>query len=234
MDVTIPTSNGSIGGYLAVPQPEVSGDGPWPGVVIVFDAFGMSDDIREIADRFATAGYFALVPNLYHRGGFVRCVQGVFRQLFNAEGQAFDDIEAARTELLSHPNSNGKVGVAGFCMGGGFALVTAARGFDASAPYYGPMPLDDSVFDDACPIVASFGGRDAGLRGAADKLDRLLTERDVPHDVKEYPKAGHGFANRLPVGPFAPLLRIAGLGYDHEANADAWKRVLAFFATHLR
>ncbi|GAA1683623.1 dienelactone hydrolase family protein [Fodinicola feengrottensis] len=233
MDVTIPTSAGSIHGYLAVPQPEVSGDGPWPAVVIVHDAFGMSDDVREIADRFGTAGYFALVPDLFHRGGFVRCVQSVFRQLLAAKGQAFDDIEAARQELLSHPNSNGKVGVAGFCMGGGFALVTAARGFDASAPYYGPMPRDESAFDDACPIVASFGGRDFGLRGAAAKLDQLLTEREVVHDVKEYAGAGHGFANRLPVGPFAPLMRIAGLGYDHDANQDAWRRVLTFFATHL-
>jgi carboxymethylenebutenolidase len=233
MDVTIPTSAGSIAGYLATPQPEVSGDGPWPAVVIVHDAFGLSDDIREIADRFSTAGYFALVPDLYARGGFVRCVQAVFRQLFAAEGQAFDDIDAARTELLSHPDCSGKVGVAGFCMGGGFALVTASRGFDASAPYYGPMPRHDDVFDEACPIVASFGGKDLGLKGSAEKLDRILTERGIVHDVKEYPDAGHGFANRLPVGPFAPLMRITGTGYHHGSTADAWRRVLAFFSTHL-
>jgi carboxymethylenebutenolidase len=233
VDVTIPTSAGSIIGYLSVPQRAVSGDGPWPGVVVIHDALGMSDDIREIADRFATAGYFALAPDLFHRGGFVRCVRSVFQQLFMAKGQAFDDIEAARQELLSHPECNGKVGVAGFCMGGGFALVTAARGFDASAPYYGPMPRDESAFDGACPIVASFGGRDRPLRGSAEKLDKLLAEREVVRDVKEYPGAGHGFANRVSLGPFAPLLRVGGFGYDHDATQDAWRRVLAFFATHL-
>jgi len=72
------------------------------------------------------------------------------------------------------------------------------------------------------------------MPGAADKLERLLTERNIPHDVKEYPDAGHGFANRLPVGPFGPIVRVAGFGYHHESSEDAWRRVLAFFGEHLR
>jgi carboxymethylenebutenolidase len=234
MDVKIGSGTDTIDGYLAVPPATVAGEGPWPGVVIVHDALGVGDDARSIAERFATAGYLTVIPNLYSRGGFVRCVRAVFGQLRTGQGQAFTDIEAARTLLAGRPDCTGKIGVAGFCMGGGFALLTASRGFDVSAPYYGPLPSDDSALDGACPIVASYGGKDRALAGAATKLDKLLTDRDVPHEIKEYPDAGHGFANRLSLGPFGPIVRVLGVGYHHESAEDAWRRVLAFFATYLR
>lgn len=234
MDVKLGTAAGEIDAYLATPIPTVSGQGPWPGVVVVHDALGLSDDARAIAARFATAGYLALVPNLYARGGFLRCVRSVFSQLRNGSGQAFDDLEAARAFLAGRPDCTGAVGVGGFCMGGGFALLMAPRGFQASAPYYGEVPSDPSVLDGACPVVASFGGRDRVLRGAAEKLEGMLTTLDVAHDVKEYPDAGHAFANRMSLGPFAPLARVAGVGYHHESSEDAWRRVLTFFAEHLR
>lgn len=234
MDVRIPAGNGTIGGYLARPQVEVSGQAPWPAVVVVHDAFGVTQDARDITDRFATAGYLALAPDLFSRGGWVRCIRTVFRELLAARGRAFDDIDAARRMLTADPECTGRVGVVGFCMGGGFALAAASAGFEASAPYYGQLPEDLSVLDGACPIVASFGGRDPSLRGAADTLEAALDERDVPHDVKEYPLAGHGFANELPLGPFNKLARIAGFGYDHESSEDAWRRVQSFFAEQLR
>jgi carboxymethylenebutenolidase len=237
MDLKIPVDGPelTINGYLALPQPEVSGPGPWPGVVIVHDALGMSDDVRLIAERFATAGYVALVPDLFSRGGFVRCVRAVFGQLRAGKGRAFDDIEAARQLLLGRTDTTDRTGVVGFCMGGGFALAAAANGFDASAPYYGPLPVDDAALDGACPIVASYGGKDAALRNAPGKLEKLLTEREIPHDVKVYPQAGHSFANHLKIGPFGPIARITmGLGYHHESSEDAWRRVLAFFAEHVR
>lgn len=225
----------TINGYLALPQAEVAGEGPWPGVVVVHDAVGMSDDVRAIAERFATAGYVALVPDLYTRGGVLRCMRAVFGQLRAGSGQAFTDIEAARQLLAGRSDCTGRIGVVGFCMGGGFALATAARGFDASAPYYGPLPTDDAALDGACPIVASYGGRDKQLREAPAKLEKLLTEREIPHDVKVYPQAGHAFANRFSLGPFGPIIRVStGMGYHHESSEDAWRRVLAFFADHLR
>jgi carboxymethylenebutenolidase len=234
METTITTQDGTIDGYLAVPQREVSGAGPWPGVVVVHDAVGMSDDTRGITARFATAGYLALAPNLYARGGRARCVRGVFRELMAGTGRAHDDLDAARVALAGRADCTGKVGIAGFCMGGGFAILGATRDFDASAPYYGMLPRDTSVLDGACPIVASFGARDRlpGMKGAADRLDRVLTEYDVPHDVREYPKAGHSFANRM-AGPLNALLRVGGFAYHHESSEDAWRRVLAFFASHL-
>ncbi|HEX3787055.1 MAG TPA: dienelactone hydrolase family protein [Pseudonocardiaceae bacterium] len=236
MDLKIPVSGAdlTINGYLALPQPAVSGPGPWPGVVIVHDAFGMSDDTRAIAERFATAGYVALAPDLYTRGGFARCVRSVFGQLKAGSGQALDDIEAARALLAERTDCTGRIGVAGFCMGGGFALLVAPRGFDASAPYYGPLLADENSLDGACPIIASFGGKDRGLAELPGKLEKLLTERNVPHDIKVYPEAGHAFANRLSLGPLGPILRVTmGMGYHHESSEDAWRRVLGFFAEHL-
>ncbi|MDQ0378498.1 dienelactone hydrolase family protein [Amycolatopsis thermophila] len=229
----IPVADGTIRGYLAAPQEEVSGPPPWPGVVIVHDVVGLSYDVRNTTDRFATAGYLALSPDLYSRGGFVRCVKSVFKELTAGRGRAFEDLDAARSLLASREDCTGKVGVVGFCMGGGFALVAASRGFDASAPYYGRLPADLSVLDDACPVVASYGKKDFSLRGAADKLERELTARGVPHDVKEYPTAGHSFANQFH-GPVNVLLKIAGMSYNREASEDAWRRVMAFFAEHLR
>lgn len=230
----IPTTSGTIAAYLSIPTSAVSGNGPWPGVVLVHDVLGLTDDIRAIADRFATAGYLAVVPDLYGRGGFARCVRSVFRDLSRGTGQSVDDLDAARSFLTGREDCTGKVGVAGFCMGGGFALLGASRGFDASAPYYGPLLADESILDGACPVVASFGGRDKGLKGAAAKLDTLLTERNVVHDVKEYPDAGHSFANRFNLGPVNVLLQVLGVGYHHESSEDAWRRVLTFFAKHVR
>lgn len=234
METTVDVADGSIDGYLAEPQREVAGPGPWPGVVVVHDVFGLTRDTRLITERFATAGFVALAPDLYSRGGLVRCVRSVFRAMLAGEGRAFDDLEATRRTLAERDDCNGHVGIVGFCLGGGFALVAARGEFDASAPYYGQLPADRSVLADACPVVASFGGKDPTLKGAAEELEGELTARGVPHDVKEYPQARHSFANQLPLGPFNLVARISGFGYDHEASEDSWRRVLAFFGEHLR
>lgn len=232
MEIRIPASDRAIPGHLAVPEPRLAGAGPWPGVVVAHDAFGVTDDTRAVAARFATAGYLALAPDLYSRGRRLQCAISVFRQLLHGSGQAFGDVEAARDLLRSRSDCTGAVGIVGFCQGGGFALLLAP-GFDASAPYYGGLPKDLSPLDGACPIVASYGGRDRALAGTAERLEVALRERDVPHDVKEYPDAGHGFANRVKLGPLAPLAKVTGFGYHHESAEDAWRRVLLFFREHL-
>jgi carboxymethylenebutenolidase len=119
-----------VPGHLARP----AGDGPWPGVVVIHEAFGLTDDIREWADRLAGAGYLALAPDLFAWGATVRCLLGAFRSLNAGRGRAFDDIDSARAQLLNDDDCSGSVGIIGFCMGGGFALLAASRGFDVAAP----------------------------------------------------------------------------------------------------
>jgi carboxymethylenebutenolidase len=231
-DLTIPGGGGvALRAYLALPA---VGSGPWPGVVVIHDAFGLTTVAREHADRLSAAGYLALVPDLYTRGGFVRCVRATFAALMSGTGVVYDDLDAARRWLAARDDCTGRVGVIGFCMGGGFALMTAHRDFAVAAPNYGRPPADLSVLDGACPIVASYGARDRALKGAAAQLEAALTQRGIPHDVKEYPEAGHSFLDRFNVGPFTPLLRVAGLGYHQPSAEDAWRRILRFFAEHLQ
>jgi carboxymethylenebutenolidase len=232
-DITYPAGSAEMGGHLAVPE----GDGPWPGVVVLAEATGLTADIRAQADRFAAAGYLALAPDLYHGRPWLRCVRGAFRDLARRRGRAFDDIEGARSWLAGRDDCTGRVGAAGFCLGGGFALVAAARyDFQAAAVNYGIVPRNaEEVLAGACPIVASYGGRDRTLRGAAARLDRALTALEVPHDVKEYPDSGHSFLTDSRLPPTMTLFGKAVFAHGqgrHNAQ-DGWERVFAFFGEHL-
>lgn len=229
MNIELATPDGPIEALLDIPD----GPGPWPGVVVIHDAIGYAADMEAISERIAGAGYLAVSPNLYSRGGRARCITRVFRELLTQRGRALDDILAARDHLLGMPDCSGKVGVAGFCMGGQFALILSPKGFGAAAPFYGtPLPRHlEETLEGACPIVASFGGRDPMGIGAPNRLRRVAEHKHIPHDIKVYPGAGHSFANKL---PGQPLIRIAGFGYNDAATADAWARVFAFFGEHLR
>ena len=229
--IDVPGTTG-LRAHLSVPP---VGEGPWPGVVVLHEAFGLTDDVRQQADRLAAAGYVALAPDLFSRGGALRCLRSTFAAISSGRGQAFEDIEGARAYLAGRPDATGTVGVFGCCMGGGFALLAATRGFDASAPSYGPMPSDPAaVLRGACPVVASYGARDLGLPRAAETLGQVLTELGVEHDVKEYPGAGHSFLYRHNLGPFTALEKVVGLHYHQPSAEDAWARVLRFFDRHLR
>lgn len=224
------TLAGGIRAHLAVPP---VGEGPWPGVVVLHELFGLNDDIRQHADRLAAAGYVALAPALF---GSWRCLLATFRALNAGRGKAFDDIDAARRALAAREDCTGRVGVLGFCMGGGFALACAARGFDAAAPNYAPLPKDvDAALRGACPVVASYGAKDRLLpRGSAAKLEAALERSGVEHDLRIYEDAGHSFLNRHDLGPGGALLRVAGVGYDAPTAEDAWARILRFFSVHLQ
>ena len=230
-DVTFPTPRGNQPGYLAKPE----GDGPWPGVVVVHEIFGLNDDIRQIADRFAANGYLTLAPDLFAGGWKLACIVAAFRQLKARQGEMFDALDAARAVLVGRDDCTGQVGVAGFCMGGGFALLAAPRfAFGASSVNYGQVPEDaDALLAGACPIVGSYGAQDRGTRGMAERLDLALAVNGVPHDVKEYPEAGHSFMNRHD-GPITQVLgKVIHAGYSGPAAEDAWTRILAFFGQHL-
>jgi carboxymethylenebutenolidase len=224
-------------GYLATPVVTSDRPGPWPGVVLVHDVLGLGDDMREQADWLAAAGYLVAVPDLYEGRSAVRCLKSTFTQLSRQQGPAFDRLDAVRSALAGDPRCTGRVGVIGYCMGGGFALLLAGRpGWSAASVNYGPVPDNvEDVLSGACPVVASFGGRDKGFAGAAQKIRTAADAAGVPVDVKEYPDARHGFINRISAAsPLTPLLKVAGVGYDHDAAADAKRRILSFFDEHLR
>ena len=223
---------GPLPAYLAVP----SGDGPWPGVVVVQDALGMTADLRRITDRFAESDYLALAPALYRRGQKLRCVISTFASQLRGHGPAVDDLVAARDHLAGDDRCTGKVGVVGFCIGGGFCLQLAPRGvFDAAAPNYGQLPKDVDALRRSCPVVGSYGAKDLMLSKAAAKLETVLAAGEVPRDVKEYPDVGHSFMNEFPTPSALQFVeRIAGLAYSEPEAEDAWRRILAFFGEHLR
>jgi carboxymethylenebutenolidase len=229
-----PVDGGSanLRGYLAVP----AGDGPWPGVVAIHEALGLNDILRRQADRLAAAGYLTFGPDLFSDGGAARCVVGTFRALFAGRGTPLADIDAARLFVRDNAHCSGRVGVIGFCMGGGFALLAATSGFDVAAPNYGILPRHlRTAMSGACPIVASYGRKDPTLRGAANKLTRTLVGLEIEHDVKEYPKAGHSFLNDAYYGPgpAQQVQRILHVGPEPESAVDAWSRIETFFAAHL-
>lgn len=233
-NVTIDAPGGPMTAHLARPD---SGE-RWPSVLVVHDALGMTTDLRRQADWLAEAGFLALAPDLYHRGGRLRCMFSTLRALSAGRGPVFDDLEAARSWLIEQPDCSGRVGIIGFCMGGNIALMLAGSGhFDASSVNYGD--IDERrlpTLADACPIVASYGGRDRSLRDTPARLGRTLADHGVDHDIEVYPSAGHGFLNdHRGETPLWALVAgwYAHTGYDETAAACARRRILAFFDRHL-
>jgi carboxymethylenebutenolidase len=234
-EVTFSSPHGTLGGYLARP----TGEGPWPGVIVIHDVFGLSSDLRRQCEWLAASGFIAFGPDLYSSGSKLSCLRSIFLDLRARRGKTFDNIDAARTSLLDNEDCSGRVGVIGYCMGGGFSLLLAPGGhYEVSSVNYGEVPSDaDAVLAGACPVVASYGAKDRTLKGRAARLERALELNGVAHDVKEYPNAGHGFLNRHDGGPavfVAVVGRLIGQGYDEEAAADARTRIAAFFGRYLK
>ena len=147
-DLTSSGDGGMLLGHLAVPGGAGTVPPPerWPGVVVIHEALGLTESIRQQTDRLASRGYLAFAPDLYGGKSWVRCLRGAIQQLRAKSGPAFTAIEGARAWLASRPDCSGTTGVIGFCMGGGFALLCAPRdGFAAVSTNYGEVPADAEV-----------------------------------------------------------------------------------------
>jgi carboxymethylenebutenolidase len=230
-EMTVSRPDGStLPGALALP----ASPGPHAGVIVLHEAFGLNNDMRRIAGRFAENGYAALAPDLYAHPHRTVCMVRLLAG--GLQDQALADIEAARVALAARPEVDGeRVGVIGFCMGGGFALLFGAKGgVKVASVNYGTVPKDQSKIAGVCPVVGSYGAKDRMFLSHGKRLEAHLTSLRVDHDVKIYGDVGHSFLSydngpawmgRIP-SPLSP-------GYSEPEAEDAWKRILDFFGTYL-
>ena len=226
-----------LNAVLSTPDGEVPYPGR-PGVIIVYEVFGMTPEILEVADRFAARGWAAVVPDFLSGGNRVLCVVRAMLESRTVEpGHVARQIEATRAWLAARPDVDSeRLAVIGFCLGGGFALAYAAsvpHGVRAASVNYGEVPRDREALRSVCPVVASFGGRDRVYGPQAARLENHLSALGITHDVKLYPEAGHSFMTNghHPIGEllFFPM----HLGYAPADAEDAWARTFAFFEEHV-
>lgn len=220
-EVRFPSRGSTFGASLALPD----GAGPHPGVVVIHEVYGLNDNIRGIAGRFAREGYAALAVDLFTDHSRAVCMAQQMGSLLTGRDPAsITDLAAAMDYLVALPEIDPeRVGAIGFCMGGGFAIAWGRRDrrLRAIAPFYGTNPRPMEAVRRMCPVVGSYPGKDFTARSGR-KLDARLATLGVARDIKVYPGARHSFFND------------SGKAYNADAATDAWQRTLAFFAEHVQ
>jgi carboxymethylenebutenolidase len=226
MTVPSPDGNGEIRGYFARPA---GATGDLPGILVVHENRGLNPHIEDIARRIALADFMAFAPDgLTSVGGYPGDDERG-GQLFGMVDRAkmTDDFVAAAVWLKNRPDSTGRIGVTGFCYGGGISNTLAVRlGEDlaAAAPFYGGAPADPAeVMRIRAAVLVHHGETDARLVQAWPAYDAALTAAGVTHEGFVYPGAGHGFNNDA-----------TPQRYNEEASRLAMERTIAWFNRYVR
>jgi carboxymethylenebutenolidase len=205
---------------------EPSGAGKVGSVVVIQEWHGINAEMRAKVESFASEGYLAIAPDLYH--GKVATNDDEAGKLMNALdfGRAVGEIGAAAQWLKEQPRSNGKVAVVGFCLGGALAFATAANvpGLAAVVPFYGVPDLSKIDFAKVtAPILAHFAEHDDWASAEkAREIEKDLKAKGKSIELHVYQGAGHAF------------MRATDPSKYHEASAKkAWERTLAFLKKHI-
>jgi carboxymethylenebutenolidase len=219
--VTFQSGAQQFEGYLARPE----GAGPFPGLVIIHEIFGLNENIKDIARRFADAGYAALAVDLFAGRNRAICMFRFMGQMMlnPLNNESIQNLKDTLTFLSEQPGVDAAhLGAVGYCMGGGFAIAWACQDnrLKAIAPYYGANPRPLEAVARMCPVVGSYPDKDF-TTSAGQKLDAALARYDVPHDIKIYPNTRHSFFNDQ------------GPAYAEAAARDSWQRILSFFSEHI-
>ena len=240
-NIELKSGSDTIGGYLARP----SQSGSYPGIVVIHEAFGLVEHIRDIARRFANIGYNALAPDLYSRKGGPSDpsdINTVFPVMFGKpDAEAVQDLEAAAAHLRALPGATGKIGAIGFCSGGRQTLLFACSSnkVDAAVDCWGgfidratpdaahtperPTPVLNYVSQLHCPLCAAFGEKDQNPNPAlAEELKKRAEAAGKDVTVKIYKNAGHAF-----LADYRP-------SYREGPATELWADATAFFAKHLK
>jgi carboxymethylenebutenolidase len=224
--VSFPANGGTTEGYLASPA---SGKGP--GVIVIQEWWGLNDQIKGVADMFAREGFNALAPDFYHgKGAKIGEPDAAGKLMMEMKlDQAAKDARGAAAYLAEHPSTSfARVGVIGFCLGGGLALFTAAEAPDEIAAVVDCYGVGPSVAAAAgrvkVPVLGIFGAKDGGVYpdGVA-ALEKSLSQAGIAFEKKIYPDAGHAFLNEQRKDTYRP-----------DDAKDAWGWILPFLKQHVR
>ncbi len=210
-----------INGYLARPE----GEGLFPGIVVIHEAYGLNENIKDITRRFANTGYMALAVDLFSGRNTVMCMFRLFGGMqFNSLDHAgIRDLKAGLGYLMEQPGlDRERIGAIGFCLGGSLAIAWACTDnrIKAIAPFYAMNPRPLKAVERMCPVVGSYPDKDF-TTSHARKLDAELDHYDIAHDIKIYPDSKHSFFNDK------------GRAYNAAASEDAWTRIQMFFQEHV-
>ncbi len=212
--------------YLTQPE----GEGPFPAVLMVHEWWGLNSEITEMADRLSEEGYVVLAPDTYRGQTTALVPRAIYLRLNTPEAQIDGDMLAAFNYVTGLENVDSeRVGVMGFCYGGGVALRHAVENpqIVATVNLYGETILDPTAFGallqpDAGPVLGIFGAEDQQIPvSEVEEFTEALNAADIENTVTIYPGVGHAFVN--PAG-----IEAGG------APAEAWTQITAFFEARLQ